>query len=60
MPIWRASTGAIDISWAVFMMAPRSDSYPAVMSSSAPRKSTLSRVTREKSARVSVPPGNVT
>ena len=40
------------------MMAPRSDSNPAVISSSASRRSTFSRVVREKSARVSAVPGN--
>ena len=55
-PSWRASAGLSERNCPVVMMAPRSDSKPAVMSSSAPRRSACSRVAREKSARASVDP----
>src|SRR5580704_10072719 len=42
------------------MVAPRRDSYPAVMPSPAPRRSTSVQVTFAKSARVRVLPGKLT
>src|SRR5271165_3974087 len=60
MPRWRASRGASATSWLLSMMAPRSDSYPAVMPSSAPRRSTSVQLTLAKSARVSVQPAKLT
>src|SRR5271166_6365241 len=57
---WWASSGARVTSWTLSMVAPRSDSYPAVMPRVAPRRSTSVQLTFVKSARVSVQPPKLT
>src|SRR5690242_9970875 len=60
MPRWFASSGASATSWTLSIVVPRSDSYPPVMPSAAPRRSTLVQVAFVRSAPVSVLPPKLT